>query len=574
MNRDETIALWKRSDEARADALKGGASEDVADAAAAVIWNSWARDMISRRQRLNREGTWSSSRGDWGVFKPESEAAILWRSDAWVDLSGLKFVRGDLNNDIQAADRSGVLVSCLNQDISFRGFMFPAGVSLEESVFVETVKSEGALFDGEVVGQRARFQDGAHFSGCHFKWMLDFAYAEFLGWTEFSGSYFEERTRFSGTIFETVADFSQCRFPKIREISFRRASFKQSAYFRNAYFRGGPTDFRGASAEHSFEMTGSKFDELPWFNQASFTEAPDLDRVEYPTPSFFSFLAVWYKRLTWNQPERIEKGGRLTKRTNELDGPKPFVRTSFEQGFDQFNAYLPKLSGYRAIRRLAIQGHDHENESKAFKGEVRSKRGTTDLPWYPSFWFGILYDILSDFGRSILRPFLFWALCIVIFAIYFLGQSPEMTAKRRELHSGGFMGQAIAYTIVAFKATGQAPLPACISEEVETYNWPKRFSVDGSGTGFTGLVDQVRNQTNLVNEALSIAYHNAVIVLDSSGDSAHRAFGCLYGVERYGGNPVAYVPRNVAIASGIQKLLSAIFIFLFGLAVRNMLKVK
>jgi hypothetical protein len=45
-------------------------------------------------------------------------------------------------------------------------------------------------------------------------------------------------------------------------------------------------------------------------------------------------------------------------------------------------------------------------------------------------------------------------------------------------------------------------------------------------------------------------------------------------VERYGGNPVAYVPRSVAIASGIQKLLSAVFIFLFGLAVRNMLKVK
>jgi hypothetical protein len=55
---------------------------------------------------------------------------------------------------------------------------------------------------------------------------------------------------------------------------------------------------------------------------------------------------------------------------------------------------------------------------------------------------------------------------------------------------------------------------------------------------------------------------------------AQAAFGCLYGVERYGGNPVAYVPRNVAIASGIQKLLSAIVIFLFGLAVRNMLKVK
>jgi hypothetical protein len=64
----------------------------------------------------------------------------------------------------------------------------------------------------------------------------------------------------------------------------------------------------------------------------------------------------------------------------------------------------------------------------------------------------------------------------------------------------------------------------------------------------------------------------SVILLDNS--VTHQAFGCLYRVKRYGGNPVAYVPRSVAIASGVQKLFSAVFIFLFGLAVRNMLKVK
>jgi hypothetical protein len=36
----------------------------------------------------------------------------------------------------------------------------------------------------------------------------------------------------------------------------------------------------------------------------------------------------------------------------------------------------------------------------------------------------------------------------------------------------------------------------------------------------------------------------------------------------------AYVPRGVSVASAIQKLFSAAFIVLFGLAPRNMLKVK
>ncbi len=54
----------------------------------------------------------------------------------------------------------------------------------------------------------------------------------------------------------------------------------------------------------------------------------------------------------------------------------------------------------------------------------------------------------------------------------------------------------------------------------------------------------------------------------------HRTYGCLYGIERYGGNPVPFVPGFANDASGIQKVLSALYIFLFGLALRNMLKMK
>ena len=144
-----------------------------------------------------------------------------------------------------------------------------------------------------------------------------------------------------------------------------------------------------------------------------------------------------------------------------------------------------------------------------------------------------------------------------------------MTAERKELHRHGFWGQVIAYSTIAFAEVRKPTAPYCYPDTL-----PKPGETRGITDGFSGLVEDVRAQTNLIYEAYSIAYHNAVIVIDSSGDSMHRAYGCLYGVERYGGNPVAYVPRNVAIASGIQKILSAVFIFLFGLALRNLLKVK
>ena len=273
-------------------------------------------------------------------------------------------------------------------------------------------------------------------------------------------------------------------------------------------------------------MTGARFAQVPAFNQADFAQAPDLDDVRFPLPGF------WRR----GKPELIAQ--------------------------------------YRAIRRMAIQDADYEREQMAFKGEIRSKRRTEHKWYHAALWFGLLYDALSDFGRSLWRPFVAWLACIGIFAVYFLGQSPQMETKRNELSQGGVIEQLISYPIVAFDAFSSRPHPQCFSEEAEKDKPKKRLVVDDKGNGFSSLVEQVRETTNLINEALSIAYHNAVIILDLSGDSAHRAFGCLYGVERYGGNPVAFVPRSVAIASGIQKLLSALFIFLFILAVRNMLKVK
>ena len=88
----------------------------------------------------------------------------------------------------------------------------------------------------------------------------------------------------------------------------------------------------------------------------------------------------------------------------------------------------------------------------------------------------------------------------------------------------------------------------------------------------TGLREPLRHDTTAVLEALRLAVANATII--GGGDSTHRMYGCLYGVEKYEDNPVAYVPGTVAAITAVQKIFSALFIFLFGLAVRNMLKMK
>jgi hypothetical protein len=46
------------------------------------------------------------------------------------------------------------------------------------------------------------------------------------------------------------------------------------------------------------------------------------------------------------------------------------------------------------------------------------------------------------------------------------------------------------------------------------------------------------------------------------------------GIEKQGSGSRPIVPGAVSDASGVQKVLSGILIFLFGLAVRNLLRIK
>jgi hypothetical protein len=99
----------------------------------------------------------------------------------------------------------------------------------------------------------------------------------------------------------------------------------------------------------------------------------------------------------------------------------------------------------------------------------------------------------------------------------------------------------------------------------------------------THLMRGLRNGCNTANFCRSSrgtqqqlpAFRNAFIVLDSGGDAAHRTNGYLFSVELFGSStPVSVVPKWVSTVSAAQKLASVLFVFMFGLAVQNMLKMK
>lgn len=173
-----------------------------------------------------------------------------------------------------------------------------------------------------------------------------------------------------------------------------------------------------------------------------------------------------------------------------------------------------EIAKYRAICRLSIQGHDHENEAKAFKGEIRSKRGTEHKPWHAPFWFGILYDALSDFGRSMMRPFGIWLLSIPAFVTAYLFHAGKLSAFSASCADG-------------------------------TSHWLK---------------------------SLIFALKNAVLIVNWDRDQIRSAYACLYDLQP---TELAFtVPTTNAIIQAFQSVWSAVLIFLFLLAVRNQFKIK
>src|SRR5271165_2287733 len=322
MTRDETLALWRKTDEARAAALAEGKTVEQANELAVLIWNSWAKEMISKREELQRQGLWKIGRGEWGKQEPQNTETHIWLQEAWADFAGVRFDGGHIKSQ--------------NADFSFGGFMFPGGASFESAEFSKGANFLAARFDGDADFDHAVFRDAANLREVQFFWKAAFAFVTFVGWTSFINSIFYERSRFSGSQFQSMADFSNVQFRSPRVLSFRRTIFRQAALFRHARFLGGLADFRGMSAEHAFDITYAQFEKLPWFNQANFKEAPDFDQVLYPIPSFLSSL-LYHRRETSIDPNVFPNS------------------TLTEEDYDRYNATIAISPSYRALRRLAIQ---------------------------------------------------------------------------------------------------------------------------------------------------------------------------------------------------------------------------
>ena len=315
---------------------------------------------------------------------------------------------------------------------------------------------------------RHEFKDYVDFSNFHFPGNASFDFTNFQGTANFRSAKFHYNATFLDTKFFELASFRYAEFEDFA--IFLQCSFISGVTFANSSFKKS-VNFNAVSSKGWFSLYNVKFSGVPDFTEAHFEEAPQFDNVEL-----------------------------------------------ISEGLKNFEVYDNLPSRWRALRRLATQAHDHERELQFFKGEIIARRRTEDKLTHARFWFGWLYQILSDFGRSIWLPLLWFGISLMFCTAIYTYQS---------------------------HADWNQP-------SIEPFS-----CIDGAGDSRIA--------------ALGVSVINAFpFATIRSSDLLNQYYACLYGIQESA--PV--IPYVVTFASIIQFFVSAVLLFLFLLAVRNHFRIK
>ena len=558
-------------------------------------WSCWAEELQSQRSNLEKSGRWATQPDGRGSNAETRE----WLSNATCDFSSREAPR--------AFD-----------DLNLSGFTFPGLVNFE-----------CATFKGNALFARAQFQTFTNFQDAVFCGEADFDD------TSFSGAHPSEITNFAGANripnarFSRNVDFSRACFRS--RVGFRKAKFARTVWFNGtqfldeAWFRqvrfAGDAPFWAAEFRGDAWFLEAHFDNEAWFESAIFMVCDaNFTQAEFSGGATFSYAK--FRGVAIFRAAQCR--GAFSFEHTTFDQVPDFIQTHFSEAPQWDNVKIqPRRTSeedlaprFRALRRLAIQGHDYVREHEFFVGEFRAMRGRLDLPgpnffnllrtrsvdttsrsskivwrWsraaeneereplpiWPGgptgtarFWLGLWYQGLSNFGRSLVLPIVWWLLITATFASLYLAVHVTLTGSPISRHDA-FLSVLSAWSehLDLPRLSGYLPkgLSAHFPHSIHPNFWDQ--CVIGSGDPFFA--------------ALGIAMRKALVLpgIDPI-QKLNELYACLYGVYPLGNTTpnvlpaqfVPIIPESVALLGILQFLLSALLIFLFFLAMRNHFRIK
>ncbi|TMN34124.1 pentapeptide repeat-containing protein [Pseudoalteromonas sp. S2755] len=276
---------------------------------------------------------------------------------------------------------------------------------IEDQKDREVISFFGYKFSGNAIFSSAKFRCSADFREAIFSGGANFMLAKFSDIANFMNATFSGNAIFDKAVFSVGADFIDSKFNKT--MSFFKISYGK-------YFRFASVDFNSKSRfepEHadSIEMLsfkGTSF-ERPFSLKGDFNCIPDLRQTKTSHHVDLSKLTVKLKR--------DRKNYAILKKAQDKEDAERLCR----------------------LKEIAESNKNHERALAFHADEMRAKRWIK-LNWLQSI-LDSLYSFTSNYGQSILRPFVLLMLFIFMFA--------QWTISFREADSDSDFRDALTVSI-------------------------------------------------------------------------------------------------------------------------------
>ncbi|GAA6213218.1 hypothetical protein NBRC116602_29590 [Hyphomicrobiales bacterium 4NK60-0047b] len=580
------------------------------------IWNKWARKKLEDKKKLLNSGKWevdnvlvlTGDKAGKNYTKSSNPETQEWLEECLVDFSNFifskkKFVIPRFQNNIDQAKKinPSFRENFIEQGyIDFSNYIFPSDLDFSNTHFCFPTSMNGASYHGLVNFSNCRFYERSHFFNVAFNKQAHFENAKFFKEiifdefkfdkfvflnevkffddVKFSNGIFNDFVDFADVIFEGSSNFGETKFNRNsnftkskfhKEVLFNLAEFNGYTAFEDVNFKSNASFLAIKSTSH-FSLESCKFNSgIPNFLQANFAESPRLDNIEllpaplyenYPFPLKKIQSSLKRQRYWWNLQYRAylmrlfwRSVYKLTPSNYRKLYHKGEILKHIWNKFTNKRLNPDEEAHYRALKRLAIQAHDHENEMKFFAGEIRSRRHITDFffPWKKGiassmrYWAGVFYEAFSDFGRSFIRPTLWWFACLWLFANLTLSGAGLVDTTK--CHNSQLTPKQAAYTI--------------------------------------GLKNSLLilglTKTNIVKQAELCLYGLNKNGTNKNGDSENKPKPYDPKIKRTyqakstkADTTKTDIPFKAAVQGIAHSLLSLLFIFLLLLAIRNQFKIK
>jgi uncharacterized protein YjbI with pentapeptide repeats len=495
-----------------------------------AAWSAWATDLIEQRSALERENQWSvrirvereipSYIFEWLGLAGDNELTKSWLDSATLDFSAHTF----------------------ESDIDFSEFHFPYKVDFSKAVFRGEARFKSTTFGSDVRMCGAEFNGVAMFRGAHFQGSAHFDYSKFLEDGDFHSSIFEDDATFESCKFSQrgwFGHYSNYRPSEFRSrANFLHCTFEVGADFDRVKFQG-PALFQKSVFGKFAYFYDAEFGAGVFFNETSFGGWTNFAGATFRGDCNFEHIVLQDDSiLSLEKAEFAFPPGFYGARLNN----KPRLDNVVIRPVGADKRFKDAGARFRILRAFAAASGDFENELKFHAEELRAARLHQDGPLRPRFWFSLLYEVVSDYGRSLGRPIACWFLLFCVFTVLYLGESRGFNEARAQIESQSHVGPFRAYLI----AIGRSwKIGSCVESTTggEALSYAVALS-RRSALAFPGIIRPNEDQ---------------------------QIFSCLYGVDKRGNG---IIPPSISLWSSLQSVGSGILLFLFGLAVRNMLRMK